>query len=68
MEGIPKEYIKISQFNQIPQSDFESSPIEQIEAFVSFLRLQGLTVEFDATDGSNTGSACGQLRGMQKFK
>jgi 23S rRNA (adenine2503-C2)-methyltransferase len=62
----PQEYIKISKFNPLIKSDFESPSDEHIQDFVDYLIDRGLTVEYHQTDGSGVGAACGQTRGMKK--
>lgn len=61
----PTEHIKISQFNPIIRSEFESPSKETMNEFVSYLRNAGLDVEYHQTDGSGIGAACGQTRGMR---
>jgi len=60
-EWFPNEYIKLSQFNPIPEKPFKAST--RYHEFANGLRNRGLTVEYHATDGSTIGAACGQTRG-----
>ena len=64
----PDSHIKISQYNSIGRDQFKSSPKETIENFVQCLHFADISVEYHATDGSDIGAACGQLRGETNAK
>ncbi len=54
-------YLKFGQFNDVPGIAYTGS--KRIQEFTDSLRADGYTVEYHASDGSNTGAACGQTRG-----
>jgi 23S rRNA (adenine2503-C2)-methyltransferase len=56
----PGAYVKLNRYNPISLQPFEPSP--RGEKFQALLRHHGVIVEHYATDGTDVGAACGQLR------
>lgn len=54
-------YLKFGRFNPVPGVIFTGS--NRIQEFVDILTNDGYTVEYHASDGADTGAACGQTRG-----
>lgn len=59
-------YLKFGQFNKVPGIAFTAS--RKTKAFTDSLRADGYTVEYHASDGSKTASACGQTRGENETR
>ena len=54
-------YLKFGRFNLVSGVTFTGS--NRIQEFVDILTKDGYIVEYHASDGANTGAACGQTRG-----
>jgi 23S rRNA (adenine2503-C2)-methyltransferase len=62
VEGIPSK-VNLIPFNPFPNSDFDTSPAERIEAFRQRLLRGGLMAITRKTRGDAISAACGQLIG-----
>jgi 23S rRNA (adenine2503-C2)-methyltransferase len=62
LEGVSCK-VNLIPFNPFPGSSYESTPMDEIQAFSDRLRASGLISTIRKTRGSDTESACGMLVG-----
>lgn len=59
--------INLIPFNPIEFSDYQTTPMQQIEQFMNYLKNNGLFTTIRKNRGGDINSACGQLAGTVRF-